>query len=150
MPFSIQKNTRVVWNRAALEELIGLGDDTVGAAGPLVGAVARLTTATVTVNQDTLNAALTKAALLGTSTVALTFSPIVNIGTTQIGKKTQIEVVAGADPTSETITGALVMNAAADDWLAFAPLPEAIGIAIEGDGLSLDVTLPFPFSPTVA
>lgn len=148
MPFEVFENDQVTWNRTFLRAYMGLGDDTAGAPGPLDGTLQRLSTATITVNKDTAYADIPKATL-GADTVALTWSAVVNIGSTKIGKKTQIEAVAGSSPTAEAITGVLVVNAAADDWVLWWKLPESVDIAQQGDGVSVDLTVPLQFNPQV-
>lgn len=150
MSFEVFENANITWNRTFLRDLADLMDDGVGAAGPLDGTLPRLYTDTTTFDQDTDYGDITKATLLGSSTVALTYVGPVNLGTTQVAKKTQIEAVAGSSPTAETITGVLIVNAAADDWVCLYKLPSPVGIALEGDGLSVDLQIPLPFKPNVA
>lgn len=150
MGFEVLENGYCLWNRTFLRAFVNLGDDTVGAAGPLDGTLHRFTTDTITHTQDSALEDFTLADLAGSSTVALTYEGPVNLGTTQVGKKTQIENIAGADPTVEGLTGVLVVNAAADDWVCYWKFPAAVGIAIEGDGVSVDFNVPFPFNTPVA
>lgn len=148
MSFEVYENDQVTWNRTFLRDFLSLADDDTGAPGPLDGTLQRLSTATITVNKDTAYVDIPKATL-GASTVALTWSEPVNLGSTKIGKKTQIEAVAGSDPTAEEITGVLVVNAAADDWVCWWQLPQSVDISLEGDGVSVDLTVPLEFSPDV-
>lgn len=136
-----------IYNPTYLKTLIELGADTVGAAGPLVGSLARLVKNAEPLDSSAVLGDFELAALLGTSTVALTYTGAFNLIGEKVGIKTQIEVIAGAAPTAEEVTGALIVNAAADDWIAYWSFG-AVDIAEEGDGVSCDAIMPYDLEPT--
>lgn len=148
MPLQSIEPGSVILNKTFVHTLLNLGDDTVGAAGPLVGALPRLTTYEGTISPTTPFATLIQAALGGAETTPLTFTPAFNLGSDKASKKTQIELLAGAAPTSETVTAALIVNAADDDWIA--AFPFANGVLIEPDGgVSVDAFLPWGMTPSL-
>lgn len=132
---------KTVVNRAIARGLADLGDDTVGAAGPLVGALKRFFTEPETVTPGTVYADFTFAVLAGADTVPATFTPALNNGAKKVAKKTQIEAVAGSGQTEESIRGAVIVNAADDDWLIAKQFNDAVDVAVEGDAVSTDITL---------
>ena len=147
MAFESVDPGQCIFNPTMLKALIELAADDTGAAGPLDGSLARLVTNAEPLDSSADLGDFTQGALLGASTVALTYTGAFNLLGEKVGIKTQIEAIAGAGPTEEEITGALIVNAAADDWLAYWSFG-AVDIASEGDGVSVDAILPFELEPT--
>lgn len=135
------ETTRAIIKRSVARTWLNLGDDTVGAAGPLDGSLIRFYTDPSDPTPDSAIGDFTLANLAGSSTVALTYTEPANLSGGKVAKKTQIEEIAGSGQTSEDIKGALIVNAAADDWIACFPFNQAVNVAQEGDGISLDALL---------
>lgn len=140
-------NATLVVCKPTASTLLALGSDTVGAAGPLVGAKFKLFKDNITLTPATELADLGTLATLAGAGVALTFTAPVNVDADTIAIKAQAEAIAGADPTVEDVRGVAVVNAAADQLLAAYKFPDPVSIAQEGDYISADLLFKLPMRP---
>lgn len=112
-------------------------------AGPLDGLVCKFYTDGPAPSGSSVLADYTIAAL-GTAGIAIDpWTGPVNLPGDRAGLNFQVEAIAGAGPTEETLMGALIILPGAPDELkAVVPFDVPVPIAAEDDFVSLDLTVP--------
>jgi hypothetical protein len=138
-----RRTVQITWNRTALEAFLANINTDAQALSALDGLFASFYTdgpagggLDVAIGDYTV-AALTAGVVLD----AITVGPNLPGGPSL---HQEIEVLAGPAPTDESLLGVLIRKAVGGPLWGVATFIDPVGIAVEGDGVSLDVILAMP------